>query len=75
MRTSAHLSCHRDLCIPLKPYWTRCAVGIVEDYRDAGLGNTCLPALVDEVLLVLRSHLETGEHIQTYKADIGSTHR
>lgn len=71
----AHLSGHGDLCIALEAYRTCRTVGVVEDDCNTGFRDTCLAALIDEVLLVLCSHLRlTNERVTLQDAQI-YTHR
>ena len=52
-----HLSRNRHLRTTLKSHRTRRTIGVVEDDGNAGFRDACLATLIDEVLLVLRTHL------------------
>lgn len=52
------LTCHSDLFAVLKANRRVCTVGVIEYDGYASLGDTCLPPLVDQVLLVLSTHLQ-----------------
>jgi len=47
-----------DLLEVLHPHWAPFTVGVVEDDGDACFGDACLASLVDEVLLILCTHLK-----------------
>lgn len=53
----ADLTRKGDLFAIFKPWWTGSAVGIVEHDRHTSLDHTRLTTLIDQVLLVLSSHL------------------
>ena len=62
-----YLSGYCDLGQRLVADWTSCAVGVVKDYGDTGFGDARLATLVDEILLVLGTHLlELCEHTLGY---------
>ena len=51
------LACDGDLSQVLKANRTSRAVGVVKHNGDTSFRNTSLTALVDEILLILRTHL------------------
>ena len=55
---STHLSSDCNLRVVLHTNRTCTAVGVVKDDGDAGFRDTGLTSFVDEILLVLRTHLE-----------------
>jgi hypothetical protein len=54
---SPHLTRYRNLLIALEAHGTFLAVRVVEYDGHASFGDASLTTLVDEVLLVLRAHL------------------
>ena len=64
---STHLSSDCNLRVVLHTNRTCTAVGVVKDDGDAGFRDTGLTSLVDEILLVLRTHLE---HIWILKVSV-----
>ena len=57
-RQKTHLSRHCYLSVVLHTGWTILPVRVVEDNRDRGLRDASLSTFIDEILLVLRTHLE-----------------
>ena len=68
-----HLSRNRHLRTTLKSHRTRRTIGVVEDDGNAGFRDACLATLIDEVLLVLRTHLEMHpvNHLYTREGEGG----
>ena len=60
----AHLSRYCYLSVVLHSRWTILPIRIVEDYRDRGLRDASLSAFVDEILLILCTHLKTRNAIR-----------
>lgn len=54
---STYLTRHGDLLVVLLPHRALCSIRVVEHDRHAGLCDSCLATLVDEVLLVRSAHL------------------
>ena len=53
------LTSDRDLLEMFHTDWTSLAIGVVEDDSYACFGDACLTSLIDEVLLVLCTHLKS----------------
>ena len=61
-----HLSRYRYLRVVVHSGWAVFPVRIIKDDSNRGLGDAGLTTFIDEILLILRTHLETEEVIRGY---------